>query len=510
MLYIYIFAINNTIYVLMRNTLFSEYFKLLAFSVFLCIISYWYTLTNFALTIDSEQYFMNTSVSMDLGRWGTNLIRCQLFGSIIPFYTLFLGLLFLSLAAVEMCHIFKLKGILGYIFCGLLLTFPQMSYQLFFTMQADAIGIGFFPSALAMKLYFEIGESYFTKKSILAFFASAFLLMFVTAIYQALIFIPIIIYIIVFFQKTLKEHFDFKTEFKNTIHFIVLLLTSVILYYISIKIICPSNSEGGFMASYTSAENNNRFIDFYNLWVDILRGNIFYGNKTFVLVSLLSCVLLIKYAFGKTNFVYKLIAIFLLLFIPFFISIFITTGSPPRLYVASGIVFAFLIVQFISTIKKFENVIIFLCLLICLTNIYFITMLFQSNYKIFDHDKKVGEKINSVIQNKYPEFNSNIGYVYFYGKLSDSEYDGFRIPKSDVFTSSFFQWDEGSNNRILNFMKFNSIANYKEITNKEDFLKIKDSINSMSTWPRKESVKLFGDVIVIKLGNVKGAKLAVE
>jgi hypothetical protein len=32
----------------------------------------------------------------------------------------------------------------------------------------------------------------------------------------------------------------------------------------------------------------------------------------------------------------------------------------------------------------------------------------------------------------------------------------------------------------------------------------------MSTWPRQESVKQFGDVIVVKLGNEKGAKLAVE
>ena len=137
-------------------------------------------------------------------------------------------------------------------------------------------------------------------------------------------------------------------------------------------------------------------------------------------------------------------------------------------------------------------------------------MLFQSNYKIFNHDIEVAKKINTTIQNKYPTFNPNIDYVYFYGKLSDSEYDSFRIPNSDVFTSSFFQWDGGSNNRILNFIKFNSIAKYKEIIKKEDYLKIKDSINSMSTWPRQESVKQFGDVIVVKLGNEKGAKLAVE
>jgi hypothetical protein len=494
----------------MTSTYYSRYFSLVAFSVFICIISYWFTLTNFALTIDSEQSFMNTSVSMDLGRWATNLIRCQIFGSITPFFTLFVGLVFYSLAAVEMSQIFKLKGVLSYLFCAFLLSFPQMSYQLFFTMQADAIAIGFFVSALAMKLYLENSDTSFTKKSILTFISVALLLMFVTAIYQALLFIPIIIFIIVFFQKTLTDDFDFKIEFKKTLHFIALLITSVVLYYISIKILCPSNSESGFMASYMSQSTNNRFIDFYNLWVDILRGNMFYGNKTFMLVSLLSCVFLVMSAVKKTNFIYKLIALFLLLFVPFFISIFITTGSTPRLFVTAGIVFAFLMVQFISNFKKFENFTLFICMVICLTNIYFITNLFQSNYKIFNHDLKLAEKIDSAILTKYPKFNPNLDYVYFYGKTSDSEYNQFRIPNSDIFTSSFFQWDNGSNNRILDFIKFNNIANYRVITSKEDFSKINDSVNYMSTWPKPSSIKQFGKIVVVKLGNQKGAKLAIE
>jgi len=80
-------------------------------------VTYWFTLTNFSLTIDNEQNFTPSSgISMDLGRWGTNLIRCQIFEGIIPYFTMILSLFLLSITAVELSKLFKLKGILGYIF----------------------------------------------------------------------------------------------------------------------------------------------------------------------------------------------------------------------------------------------------------------------------------------------------------------------------------------------------------------------------------------------------------
>ena len=80
-------------------------------------------------------------------------------------------------------------------------------------------------------------------------------------------------------------------------------------------------------------------------------------------------------------------------------------------------------------------------------------------------------------------------------------HQNFRIDKSEVFGGSLFNWDNGSNYRIINLFKYQDIANYKMIDNKEIYLRIKDSIGSMPIWPKKESVKMINNVVVVKLGN---------
>ena len=49
------------------------------------------------------------------------------------------------------------------------------------------------------------------------------------------------------------------------------------------------------------------------------------------------------------------------------------------------------------------------------TNIYFVTNLFYSANKIYKHDKKIAEKIDAIIQNKYPNFFTTEKFIYFYG-----------------------------------------------------------------------------------------------
>lgn len=482
---------------------------LLLFSVAISILTYGFTLNNFCLSIDNEQVFHNR-FSLDLGRWGTNLVRSQIFEGITPYFTLLISLILMSMAAVEMARLFKLNTVMSYVFCGLFLSFPQMAYQFIFLMQSDAVALGFLLSAFSVRLFVEFVENtpkLFSPKTILIFIATALLLMFVIAIYQALIFIPAILFLIYAFQKTYETDYKFKIEIKNLLLFGVLMLLSVALYYISVKIICP---EMGTMDSYTSGSSDNRFVDFYNLWLDNIRGNMYYGEKTFVVASLLSLALVIKFAFDKKHFLIRTIALFLMLFVPFFISFFITTGSnPPRIYVTSGIVFAFIIVHFFASIKVDKLAVLFAST-IMLANIYFVTNLYLANYRITNHDIGIAKKIDNAILTQYPDFNPNENYVYFYGSIPYGEHEKFRLPNSEIFAGSFFQWDNGSNNRIINFIKYNDVAYYKEIDNKETYLKIKDSIEQIPVWPKPGYIKMIDNVIIVKLGKDKGSNLSIE
>jgi hypothetical protein len=264
------------------------------------------------------------------------------------------------------------------------------------------------------------------------------------------------------------------------------------------------------LSSYLSGETDNQFLNACSVWFKNLVGNFYYGNKLFIIAFLISLILFVKFGIEKKFFAIRFVSLFLLLILPFGFSFFITNGyHPPRIYLTAGLVFAFVIVHFISSIK-YEQHAVFFCAIICTVNLYFITNLFYSNYKIFNHDKAEANKMNNLMQAKYPEFDEKVNYVYFYGYLPYEHHQKFRINKSEIFGGSLFNWDKGDNYRIINFFKFNDIAYYKLIDNKETYLKIKDSINSMPVWPTKESVKLINNVMVVKLGNEKGMPLWVE
>ena len=311
----------------MDTKIITEYYKLCLFSIVTSIVTYGFALTNYSLSVDSETP-INSEFAMSLGRWGTNLVRYRIFEGHLPYFTLLLGLLLFSLTAVELAKLFNFKGTMGYVFCGLFLTFPQMSYQLIFTMQADVITLGFLLAVLSVTIFMKNSDVVFSKTSIFYFILSSLLLMFVIALYQALILVPVIVFIILFLQNSYNENFNFKTEFRRGIFFSALLLVSVILYYLSAKILCPV-PESGLLSSYLSGETDNQFLNACSVWFKNLVGNFYYGNKLFIIAFLISLFLFVKFGIEKKFFAIRFVSLFLLLILPFGFSFFITNGYHP-------------------------------------------------------------------------------------------------------------------------------------------------------------------------------------
>jgi hypothetical protein len=485
----------------------SEKAKLTFFCIFICFITYGFALTNYSLTIDSETPILD-NFSMGLGRWGTNLIRYHVFHGHLPYFTLLLGLVLMALTATELTKLFRLRGVSAYLFCALFLSFPQMAYQLMFTMQADVVPLGFFCSAVAVNLLVQKRSSAFSLKSIGVYLLAALLLMFVISIYQALVFIPLVCYLFYFLHNTFQEDFNLRDEFKGALQFAGVMALALVLYVISVKAFCPPVEEG-YLSTYVSGEGQNRWSTFFKLWKENLSGKAYYGEWTFILTPIVALALAIKFVLEKKRFVYRFIALLLALLLPFLISFFITNGyNPPRIYVTSGIVFAFVVVQLMRYLRT-EKVMVAAGYVICMTHVYFISMLFYSNYKIFNYDKDIAHRIDATIYSRYPQFDPNNDYVYFFGGLPHNHHDKFRVPNSEAFGGSLLAWDNGNNYRIINFFKFTGI-DYRMLDNKESFLKAKDSIAAMPTWPSPESVRKIGNVVVVKLNNEKGLPLPIE
>ena len=460
--------------------------------------------------VDSESPIY-PNYSLEHGRLGTNLIRYHIFGGLLPYYTQLLGLFFLSASSVLMSAVFRFRNAWFVIFTLMFLTFPQHAYQLAFTMQADAIGIGYFCGAAGVYLFvkklqnLKIREFWYPE-NLLTSFLIVILMAFTVSIYQALIFVPVMIFAALFLKRIFEDDFDLKTEITRSLIFIGLLVAAVIIYFLALKIFIP-NEGSGYLSTYASGQNQNRLHTFWKIFKENLTGTFYYGNQLNILV-LLSAVVSIMLIFrNKKKWIFKLLTLLLLLVIPYSISYFITNDShPPRIFIGSTVLFAFLPV---FILKKFlpERNLTWFGILVFLVNTFFITQLFVSAHRIYEHDLQMAKDIDREIKSQMVDYKPNTKYVYLHGAPSSSEYEGIIIPDSEVFGGSIFRWDRGSNGRMLNFLRFHDLGNYKQVLREEVFNTFKDSVDAMPLWPEKGSVRKLGEAVVVKFADRAGAAL---
>ena len=484
-------------------------YKLFLFTFLLGILTYGFALTNFTISVDNELPILS-DFGLDVGRWGQNLILYHLFGGHLRYFSLVLSLFLFSTAAVQISNLFKLNGVSSYCFCGLFINFPQLSYQLIFGMMAVVSALGVLLSVFSVELFFKAFQEKSLSKKIALYTLMIFVFVFTLAMYQAFILVPVTLFVILFFQNTFEDEFKISSEIKKLLVFSAVVLISGILYYISVKIICPL-PKGGYVESFVSGGFDNFLPNFINISGTHLAGNFYYGEKLFLLVTVLIILLSVNLFLNKKHFVYRLLALLFLILSPFTISYFITNGyHPPRIYLTSNLVFAFVIVFAVSRFKinSYRATSVAL-VLICILNIYFVTKLFSSANKIYKHDKRIAEKIDNIIQNKYPSFYTTEKSIYFYGYFPYEYHQNMRLEKSEIFGGSMYNWDNGNNYRILNFFREADVAEYNMIT-KEEFNVVKDSIAKMPVWPDYESIKMINNTVIVKLGKDKGSPLYFE
>lgn len=488
----------------------NNVYKLFIFTFLVGILTYGFSLTNYTISVDNELPILE-DFGLDVGRWAQNLILYHLFGGHLRYFSLILSLFLFSVAAVQISNLFKFNGLTAYCFCGLFINFPQLSYQLIFGMMAVVSALGVLLSVFSVELFIKAFLEKSLPKKIALFSLMILILTFTLAMYQAFIFVPMTLFLTLFFQSTFDDEFKLQLEIRRGLVFIGAILISGILYYFSVKIICPLQ-QGGYIESFVSGESSGGFFsNFISISGTNLAGNFFYGEKLYLVATVLTIILLVNLFLNKKHFVYRFLILILLLISPFILSYFITNGyHPPRIYVTSNIVFAFILVFSINRFKinsyKATSVAV---VLIVILNIYFVTKLFSSANKIYKYDKRTAEKIDNIIQTKYPSFNTTEKLIYFYGCLPYEYHQKLRLEKSEIFSGSIFNWDNGNNYRIINFFREADVAEYNMIT-KEKFDLVKDSITKMPVWPDYESIKQINNTVIVKLGSEKGSNLYFE
>lgn len=485
--------------------------KLFSFSFVLCLITYGFALSNFTITIDNEMPIL-PDFGMEFGRWGQNFIRYHIFKGTLPYFTLLFSLFIFTIAAIRFARLFRFTGISAYAFCALFLTFPQISYQVVFSIMADVAAIGILLSLFCVELFIAGTQQISRVRKFYFFTLSALLLMFTLSIYQAFILVPIVIYLIRLLQNTFLDGFNLRTELLKVLSFGAVMFTGTVLYAISVKLICAPIENGSYLMSFMAGNSDNQFFNFLTIWRKNLFGTFYYGERTFIIAFLASIVLLFIFLINRKLFFLRVIILIGLLLLPFIMSALITNGyHPPRLYLTTNLVFAFLIVYAIDHIQLQNHQIVRAGIVsILVLNIYYITNLFNAAHRIYKHDRQMAENIDDVIRSKYPDFHTTDKTVYFYGHLPYDYHNKFRLENSEIFSGTFYTWDNGSNYRIINFFREADVADYKMIETHEQLNLVKDSAATMPVWPDPKSIKKVNDIIIIKLSREKGAPLHFE
>ena len=486
----------------------NKTYILVLFTFFFALLTYGYTLTNFSLSVDNETPII-PDFSLSLGRWGTNLVRYHLFGNLLPYYTLLFSLFFMSVSAVIMANIFKFNFINSILFSVFFISLPQLAYQMIFLMQSDAIALGFLSSSLAISIFINYFLTNNHPIKWIWFLVSSLLIMFVIACYQGLFFVPIVTFLAYLYSIYTQNKTTLKDFLINILKFSSLIISGVLLYYISIKTIFPIQSQGNF-GIYTSGDSSNLFTNFIEVLWRNLKGTFYYGDQLYFLAPLAGLVLIVyNIITRKVNAIFLVLIILGLLIIPFIISLPITNGyNPPRLYISSGISFAFLLVYVLKLIK-YQKLKVSFTIIVVFTNIFYITNLYYSNHKIFEHDVRVAEKISNTIRTKFPEAPKD-QIVYFHGGLPYDNISHLVLPDSEIFGGSMFSWDNGNNYRIISFYSFLNIDQFQLLNDKVLYKKIEPNIANMPIWPQEGSIQKFENIIIVKLAQEKGAPLPCE
>ncbi|PQL92480.1 hypothetical protein C4S76_10405 [Apibacter adventoris] len=472
------------------------------FSLCISLLTYGYGLMNFSLPIDAQEEVINPNFMLSVGRWGICLIRYHLFHGYTPYFTPLVSLVLLCLSSLMLIKLLNIQGIYAYAFCILYLTFPQLAYQLVFITQADAIALGYVLSIISIWLFIKSIEISNKRKAVIYFLFACFIAMFTLSIYQAFIFVILVVYLSYLLFKDSRKKLSYKYEISKSIVFILFIVVSALFYVISLKLVGIKGYDDYIESSYTSHNSlKNTIFNFINLLKIQLLGKAYFGNSLYIIATLLFILSIFKYFLEKKIFQLRTIILSAILILPFFISLFITGGyHPPRLYLATNISFSIIIIDFFLKIKK-QNMTIVLVSFVGAINVLFITQLYYSQKRVRDFEVIEANKMDLIIRTKYPEFKENINPVYFHGGLEKA--NRFKLNNSEVFGGSFLQWNGGNNGLILGFFRYYNIANYKMIE-KDDFIKIKDSINNMPIWPDYGSVKMVEGVVIIKLGEEYG------
>lgn len=472
----------------------KKYLPVILCSVISSLAAYGYALFNFTISIDGE-YRDNFSVTISLGRWLHSLLKLYILPEpYVPFATVAFGLFIFAFSSF-IISITLFKDIFLASICSVLFfSIPQLAYQIQFINQADTVAISFLLGALsAWLILVRDGNKKNVTLSILCMVGSI-------SIYQSMFnFVPLIAMCYV-----VSNRMPMKQSLRLLSLVAVLTLVSIGLYFILNKIaqLIFDINASSYLSQTVSWGNitPSETISFlYRFTAGLLSFDIFYGINVYTLAILVSLMVAV-YLFVKGMYV-EAIMMPCIAFMPFVIVYLFGANQAPRTFTAAPVAFSFILTLALSLINKRTLSTAASFGLLCSSSVN-ASALFHSDFLARQYDVRMASAIVNAAESVQPSISGKQFKIYFYGGSNGGEWN--KLPKSNVFGSSFFAWDGGNTARIASFISSYGIAN--TIPAPRSFAKkVKKDVSEMNVWPAKDSIRIIDNVVVVKIGEKAGS-----
>ncbi|WP_025684183.1 glucosyltransferase domain-containing protein [Paenibacillus maysiensis] len=490
--------------------------------IFFSLLAYGFPLTHYTLSIDEEKAMFrgdrNISIWSDQGRYGISLIKLLLHyqqGNSVT--NTYLAVVLLIVTAILWSYMFselkikesyKKQNLTGVIVSLLFVTFPSYAENIGFSMMSIELGIGWIMISIATLLttrwvIFHANNYYVI--------ISIFLVVFATSIYQS--FIPVIIcgvlLITLIHLNSLyiqKINISLLQSIKMLIKYGIILLISLVIYKIIDKIVGAFIPPSAYISNFFLWGKQDSGVILRELihhFEQLIFGKVIYGSAI-ILPSMLIIFLIIVIYFIRVIMNKALrntglsMLLFSLIFVtcPFLMSLLL--GYPLQIRV-NIVLPLFIASVWLLLYVTISNRIFGKFIIICVIYLSFyqsisVSQLFFGDYNRYQEDVKLANQIGGRIQDL------NLGdfplepVVYVGSHKHPTRKD---IIKQEVLGYSFFEWDDGNQVRISNFMR--SLGyDYKFPTDQEIETALKESIK-MPTWPDRESIALMKGLIIVNL-----------
>lgn len=296
---------------------------------------------------------------------------------------------------------------------------------------------------------------------------------------------------------------DIKKAVKLIIKGSVILLISLIIYYISVKIMSSGMTEYHLQMILWTKYNTSSILLY------ILKF-IFTHDKSLYLYFV---TIILYIIFNFNNIKERLLFILLaFLFILSAYSLIIAMGNPMTSRTMTPIAilpaFTFLLIYIFKDNNILKSIAAIFALIIILLNTS-TNIKLQNTVKLtYEQDKITASKILDIIYAKYPEIYTGKYKIAFYGRIYPNKH--YLKQSTDVFSNgSFFNWNGGNPGRIYAFLRLMGLPEIIQVNNILQYNRnlsyapdnLKELIKSMPSYPSSNCAELYNDTVVVKLSN---------